>query len=476
MKILFAASEGAPFMKTGGLGDVARALPCELAKNPENEIAVVLPYYSGIKYNDKFAAERVAEFGVPLAWRNLYCGLYRYYDKKAKITYFFIDNEYYFSGQLIYGRFDDGERFAYYAKAILEMLMHLDYFPDVIHCNDWQTALVPAFLKCFYSHLENYSRIKTVFTIHNIEYQGKASNEFLTDGLGMAENWRPTMSHLNCINYMKSAILLSDKVTTVSVTYSYEIRHAYFAHGLENVLQSESGKLVGIVNGIDQSEYNPKTDKNIYKNFSAADLSGKAENKKLLQKDLGLAENANLPVFALVSRLVAHKGVELIEFMMDELAALPAQFVILGSGDTKHEHMFSNFAKNNSKKVSVTIGFDSQLASRIYAGADFLLMPSKSEPCGLSQLIAMRYGTIPVVRETGGLCDTVPPINMEDMSGAGFTFKLFNAHDMCGAVRRAVDFYGAKDKLKKIMVADMKLDLSWKKSAAQYMDVYRSLF
>lgn len=472
MKVLFATSECAPFIKTGGLGDVAQALPAALAKNKNVEVCVIMPYYRSIKNNPDIKVEFVTNFEVPLAWRRVYCGIFKAVSRSKKLTHYFIDNEYYYDRDGAYGHFDDGERFAYFSKAILESLQYLDLTPDVIHLNDWQTALVPLMLKANYSHLDRYKDIKTVFTIHNIEYQGKASNEFLTDIIGVSENWREIATFKGCINFMKSAIILADKVTTVSKTYSYEIRHAYFAHGLENVLQMNSYKIEGIVNGIDTDLFNPETDPALKTNYTFGELEKKLDNKAQLQKKFGLPINPDVPVIGLVTRLVAHKGVDLIEFVAKELMEQNMQMVVLGTGDKKFEDLFYRLQYYYPDKIGVKVAFDAELASNIYGGSDFLLMPSKSEPCGLSQLIAMRYGTIPIVRETGGLFDTVPPLNMETLEGRGFTFKLYNAHDMLGAVKRALDFYGDKIKLETVVKNIMEYNSNWSEPVKEYVDLY----
>lgn len=475
MKILFAASECAPFIKTGGLGDVASALPNELSKREDVEICVFLPYYKSIKDNPNIKTEFVTSFAVPLAWRRLHCGVFKHIDNKNKTVHYFLDNEYYFYREPIYGHYDDGERFAFFSKAILESIAHLGISPDVIHCNDWQTSLIPLLLKANYTGNETYDRIKTIVTIHNIEYQGKASNSFLTDTLGLSERWREVATLNNCINFMKSAIVLADKVTTVSKTYSYEIRHAYFAHDLENVLQMNSHKIEGIVNGIDINLYNPATDKALTVNYKVGEIDKKAKNKAALQKKCGLPIDPDIPVVALISRLVAHKGLDLIDFVSRELMESNMQMVVLGTGDQKFEELFYRLQYYYPDKISVKVAFDSKLASQIYAGADMLLMPSKSEPCGLSQLISMRYGTIPIVRETGGLFDTVPSLNLDTLEGRGFTFKLYNAHDMLGAINRALDFYHDKPRLKKVIKNIMEYDCSWAGPVKQYMELYSSL-
>jgi starch synthase len=482
MKILFAASEAAPFAKSGGLGDVAGALPQALSKIKGNEVCVILPCYSGIKNNSDLGLEYAGSIYVPLAWRNVYAGVFRKViknkgvgkNKRNDLVYYFIDNEYYFNRPNLYGDIDDGERFAFFSKAVLECLPLIGFSPDIIHLNDWQTGFIPLFLKAHYGNIDMYKKIRTVFTIHNIEYQGKADPYFLSEVLGVDERFRNICTFDGLINAMKTAIVLCDKLTTVSDTYAHEIRHAYFAHGLESVINDNAYKLSGVVNGIDTDLYNPQKDQNIPFAFKATDLSGKEKCKAYLQEKLGLNIDPDVPIVAMVSRLVKHKGLELLEGVINELANENIQLVILGTGDQKYEDMFKFMAYAHSGKISANITFNASLASEVYAGADFLLMPSKSEPCGLSQLIAMRYGTIPIVRETGGLVDTVPPINPETMEGMGITFKVFNAHDMLGAVKRAEEFYKDKEKLKVHRAKLVRHDSSWKTSAEKYMEIYMS--
>lgn len=475
MKILFAASEAMPFVKTGGLADVAYALPHELAKQKDVEVSVFLPYYKSIKENAALNIEFVTSFGVPLAWRMAHCGIFKTTLDQGRLTYYFIDNEYYFNRDGLYGHLDDGERYAYFSKAILESLQHLGYTPDVIHCNDWQTGFLPLLLKASYSHLEAYRKIRTVFTIHNIEYQGKAGYAFLGDVLGVSDDWHNVATQGDCLNAMKAAIVLCDKLTTVSRTYSHEIRHAYYAHGLEKILLDNAYKIEGIVNGIDTEQYNPQKDKYLFQKFHAGDLAKKTKNKTWLQNKLGLRVDPNVPMVAMISRLVAHKGLELIEHVASQLLALDMQLVVLGTGDKQYEDLFHTMAYTHPDKVSANITFNAELAHQIYAGADLFLMPSKSEPCGLSQLISMRYGTIPIVRETGGLFDTVPAINTETGEGRGFTFKVFNAHDMLNAVERGICYYHDKDKLRQTVTSIMNYDSSWKEPVQQYIRIYHEV-
>ena len=475
MKILLATSEAAPFIKTGGLGDVAAALPKALAESPNTEVYVFLPYYKAIKDDPEFEIEYITNFSVPLSWRNVYCGLFRAVSKKKKLQYYFIDNEYYFYRDGCYGHYDDGERFAFYSKAILESLEYLDWYPDVIHANDWQTALVPVFLRAFYMDLDRYQPIRTLFTIHNMEYQGRFPDAFVDECLGLPEDWKGTMHFDTCTNLMKAAILTSDRVSTVSHTYAYEIQNPYFAHGLHDVLRQHSYKLSGVVNGIDTEVFDPATDPLIYANFSAGDMEGKLKNKRFLQERLGLAVRDEAPMVIMITRLVGHKGVDLVQAVMDDLMWDDLQLVIIGTGEWQYEEMFRSYAGRFPAKMSANIVFDNTLAHQAYAGADMVLMPSKQEPCGLTQLIGMRYGTIPIVRETGGLFDTVPAYNIETGEGNGFTFKSYNAHDMLGAVRRAEALFHDKEHWNQLQQSVMAYDSSWKRSVQEYWDIYRSL-
>ena len=473
MKILFAVSEASPYIKSGGLGDVAGSLPAALAKEKNTEVCVFIPYYKKIKDNPDFKVEFVKSFGVNIARRTEHVGIFKGVSQRKKLIYYFIDNEYYFYRDNIYGYYDDGERFTFFSLAILESMRQLNYFPDIIHCNDWQTALIPLLKKASYNGV--YDNARTVLTIHNIEYQGKMPNEFMQDVICIDEYYRNVLTYNNCINFMKSGIVMADKVTTVSETYSYEIRYPYFSHGLHYILKENEYKITGIVNGIDVDLYNPEKDPLIFENYSASDLSGKAKNKEELQKMLGLTVSPDVPVVAMVSRLVGHKGFELVEYVMDELMQRELQFVVLGTGDSRYEDMFNFHAYIHKEKMSANITFNPELANKIYAGADMFLMPSKSEPCGLSQLIAMRYGTVPIVRETGGLVDTVPPLNVETLEGRGLTFKGYNAHDMLGAVDRCIDFYRNREKWEAHVKNLIKYDSGWKNSAYKYMSIYNEL-
>ncbi len=472
MKLLFAASESAPYIKTGGLGDVAYALPKELASKGV-DTSVVIPLYKQTK--EKFLNELtfLCNFGVPLGWRTVYCGVFT--AVLNNVTYYFIDNEYYFNRNTPYGECDDGERFAFFSKAILEMFLHIGYYPDVIHANDWQTALIPIFLKAHYSHLNEYSNIKTVFTIHNIEYQGKMPFTVFTDILGLHDYWMKFLHYGDCLNYMYSAIVLCDKITTVSRSYANEITDSYFSHGMHHALIANKYKIQGVVNGIDTAMFNPQTDKSLFKRYSIKSLNGKAVNKAGLQEELGLKVDPKVPIIAMITRLVSHKGIDLVKYIFNEIVNRDVQIVILGTGDKPLENFFSDMSYRYPDKVCTRIMFDGGLANKIYAGADMFLMPSKSEPCGLSQLISMRYATVPIVREIGGLKDTVPPFNKITGEGTGFTFKSYNAHDMLDAINRACETYYNKDEWTKIMKNDISFDSSWNLPAGEYIYIYSNL-
>ena len=481
MKILFATSEAAPFAKSGGLGDVAAALPRQLSKIQGNEVVVFMPYYKCIKENNSFDIEYVTCFYMPLAWRSEYVGLFKTVikntgvgkNKRNDLTIYFVDNEHYFKRDGLYGHGDDGERFAYFSKAVLESLQHIKFYPDVIHSNDWQTGFIPLYLKALYSGL--YPNTKTVFTIHNIEYQGKADMDFIDEVLGVDCSYLGAITFDNLINATKAAVVLADKVTTVSRTYSYEIQYDYFGHGLAGVLSQNSHKLCGIVNGIDADIYDPSKCKDIAANYKPTDLSGKAKCKEALQKELGL-EVCDKPIVAMITRLVSHKGVELLEYIGEDMInSLDIQLIILGTGDSRFENYVRYLGGKYPSRVSANIKFDGALSNRIYAGADLFLMPSKSEACGLAQLISMRFGTIPIVHETGGLVDTVPPINPETLEGKGITFKGFNAHDMKGAVKRGIDIINDKKVCDKIRANIMRPRNDWKASAAEYQNIYLEL-
>lgn len=471
MKILFAASEADPFIKTGGLGDVAGALPRALASEGQ-DIRVILPLYEDIpfKYREKMVFLGATD--VWLGWRRQYAGALCL--KQDGVTYYFVDNEYYFKRRGIYGFYDDGERFAFFAKAVLELMSVTGFYPDVLHVNDWQSALAPLMLDVFYRDRSEYANIRTMLTIHNIEFQGNMDKFVIGDVFGLPESHAKIAEYKGDANMLKAGIESADKVVTVSPTYAKEILDPYFAYGLEHILQERQYKLSGILNGIDTVKYDPLKDKALFQNYSAKSLARRKKNKAGLQTLIGLPQ-CDKPLIGMVTRLTSQKGIDLLLHVIEDILVMDLQLVILGTGDWKYENALQELAARYPKKLVAIISFSADLASKIYAGSDIFLMPSKYEPCGLSQLIAMRYGSVPVVRETGGLKDTVIPYNPTDGTGTGFTFKTYNAYDMLDAVRRAVATYENGEEWKKIMSNAMSADPSWDKSARDYIEVYKSI-
>jgi starch synthase len=472
MKILFAASEIAPFFRTGGLAEVAGSLPAALAKLGAG-VCAVMPLYKEVGQEYRSQMKLVASFNVPLSWRNQYCGVYEL--KWEGLVYYFLDNEYYFKRPFAYGQFDDAERFAFYSKAVLEMIPHIGFKPDVIHCNDWQTGLIPVYLRLMGRTEPEYHSIKTVFTIHNIEYQGKYGKELLGDVFGLPDATMGMMEYNGSINLVKGAIVAADRVTTVSQTYSKEILTSEYSHGLDSILLENRYKLSGILNGIDVTSYNPETDKSIFSNYSIASIDKKAANKQQLQKMLGLAEDSAVPLIGLISRLVDHKGIDLISKIVEEMLSDNVQFVVLGTGEWQYEQLFINLQQKYPGKVSAHITFSNDLSRKIYAACDMFLMPSKSEPCGLSQIIALRYGSLPIVRETGGLADTIKSVTDDGASGNGFTFRPYNSADMLFTIRRALSFYARQPLWRKLAERAMTCDFSWSESARKYISIYKEI-
>lgn len=470
MKVLFAASEAYPFAMSGGLADVAGALPKALRKRLIG-CRVVMPLYSDIPEELRQNMNFITHITVPVAWRRQYCGIFE--AKVGGVIYYLLDNQYYFKRDGLYGYYDDAERFAFFSRAVLEILPHINFKPDVIHCNDWQTAMTPVYLDRFYVHDPFYTDIKTVFTIHNIQYQGKYGHELLGDVLGLSGDDCRVVEYENCVNMLKGGIECSDRVTTVSPTYSREILTPEYAHGLDGILRERSFKLSGIINGIDTDVYNPATDPMIFENYDAESMEKKAVNKKKLQELMGLPVCDDVPVISIVSRLVGHKGIDLVKCVFEDMLKADLQFCILGSGEWEFETFFHQMAEKYPDKVALRLGFVPDLAHKIYAGSDLFLMPSKSEPCGLSQLIALRYGTVPIVRETGGLNDTIH--DSGDNVGNGFTFSTYNAHDMLNAVWRAVGAYQDKEGFAILSKRAMLCDNSWGKSANEYIKLYKSI-
>lgn len=472
MKVLYVASEALPFMASGGLGDVAGSLPQALRKRLIG-CRVVMPLYDTIKQEWKDKMTFITNISVPVAWRRQYCGIFQ--AKHEGVIYYLIDNQYYFKRDTIYGHYDDAERFTFFSRAVLEILPVVDFKPDIIHCNDWQSALTPVFYSTFYSKDPWYQGIKTVFTIHNIQYQGTYGMELVNDVIGLNPADTAIVEYDGDVNFMKGAIECANKVTTVSPSYANEILDPWYSHGLDTILRERQWKLQGILNGIDTVNYDPETDASIIRNYTVKDVKeGKAENKRQLQENMGLPQRADVPVIGLVSRLVSHKGLDLIKGILDELLyTTDVQVAVVGSGDWQYENFFKEMADKYPDKLAVRIGFVPSLARKIYAGADLFLMPSKSEPCGLSQMVALRYGTVPIVRETGGLRDSIS--DSGDGKGNGFTFKTYNAHDMLGAIRRGLDAYANKEYWDELVIRAMECDCSWGKSANEYIKMYKEI-
>lgn len=471
-KVLFVSSEVDPFCKTGGLADVVASLPKALSKLGL-DVRVVMPKYKSIpqKYSEKL--EYLGFIYVDISWRHQFCAILKL--EQDDITYYFLDNEYYFIRDGLYGYNDDAERFAFFSKAVIEMLPFLDYKPDIIHCNDWQTGVVSLLLKANYKHMDFYSDIKTIFTIHNLKYQGVFPKECLNELLGIGWEYFTSdgIEFYDQVNYLKAGLVYSDAITTVSKTYAEEIKTGYFGENLNNILTKRADDLYGILNGIDMVEMDPAADQRIFVNYDVEQLDGKLTNKNLLQKALGLQERSDIPIMSIITRLVDQKGLDLIGFVMEDILKLDIQFVVLGTGEQCYEQMLMYYQSRYTDKLSVNLKYDAVLAQRIYAGSDIFLMPSLFEPCGLSQMFSLRYGTIPVARETGGLKDTIEPYNELTGEGNGFTFTRYNAHDMLYAIKQAIHFFYHRATWTHLMRNGMTLDFSWEKSAKEYMNLYK---
>ena len=475
-KVLFAAFEASPFIKTGGLGDVSGALPAHL-KNDEFDARVILPLLSSIPEEYRSKMKYITNYEVPLGWRSQYCGLFTL--RKGGVMYYFLDNEYYFRRSKVYGEFDDAERVAFFSKAVLETIRYIckNFRPDVIHCNDWHTALIPVYLRESYNGDPLYDPIKTVFTIHNLKFQGQYSKYVTGDVCGLGGTpAEGQMIHDDAVNFLQGAVIYADAVTTVSPTYADEICGADRGEGLEGLFQSRRYKLSGIINGIDRKSYDPKKDKAIAVNYDAKSLAKKKENKLALQRELGLREDPDAPLFTMVSRLTTQKGANLVAELLPEFRERRMQLAVLGTGDYLYEHAIADFAYHNQMNFAARITFDEGLSRRFYAGSDVFLMPSEFEPCGLAQMIAMRYGTLPLVRETGGLKDTVTGYWDAGDKANGFSFKDFDANGLRNAVDLALKLWFEQrdvfDKLQKNAVA---MNYGWDESAAKYRELYNSL-
>ena len=466
-KIMFVASEAAPFIATGGLAEVIGSLSKAIAKDDTFDVRVIIPLYQDIKKEFRKDFKFIGNIFVPLSWRNQYCGIFEY--EKDNVKFYFVDNEYYFKRPGCYGYYDDGERFAFFCRSVMEILSFLNFYPDILHCHDWQAALATLYLKTIYCFRPEYQFIRSVFTIHNIEYQGKYSLDILEDLFGISNRYRYLVEYDRCINLMKGAIECSERFSTVSPTYAGEIKDPYYAHGLDAIICRNEFKLCGILNGIDVDYYNPKTDKSLFANYDAEDVSNKAICKEELQRMLNLPVKPDTPIIAMITRLVAHKGLDLVREVIEQVLRQDVQFVLLGTGDSTYENYFSDLARRYPGKVVSIISFNSDLSRKIYSGADLFLMPSKSEPCGLSQMIASRYGTVAIVRETGGLRDSIQPYGA---GGNGFTFHDYNAYDMLYVINEALGVYRNKEAWKELQKKAMLTDFSWATSAKYYIGLY----
>ena len=478
MKLLYVASEALPYASTGGLADVMGSLPQAVKKilGRGSDVRVVIPMYPQVR--DKFAKELelVSEITVRLSWRNQYCGIWKI--EKDGVIFYFIDNLYYFDRNVLYGCYDDAERFAFFSKCVLELMAAVNFYPDIMHANDWQSALAVIYLKRKYSHLDEYRDISALFTIHNIDYQGKFDFNILADVFELPEWDRTIVEYDGMINLLKGAIACADMVNTVSQTYSRELLTEYFASGLHHILRAADweGKLTGIVNGIDVDYYDPSIDPDIKEKYTMENMAGKAADKAELQEICGLDVNPDTPIIAMVSRLASHKGFDLVKHVLEEIIVTNnVQFVLLGTGEAEFENYFKDLAYRYPKQVAIRLEYNKALSKKFYAGADLFLMPSKSEPCGLAQMIASRYGTVPIVRECGGLADTIKPYNEYEETGNGFTFTNYNAHDMMHTINYAIKLYCDHSKWSNLVKNVMKIDFSWNVSAKRYIDIYTSL-
>lgn len=472
MKVLFCASEALPFAATGGLADVAGSLPQALRTRLVG-CRVVMPLYDSVPQELRDNMKFLTSISVPVAWRRQYCGIFE--AKVGNVIYYLIDNQYYFKRQGLYGHFDDAERFAFFSRAVLEMLPYIEFKPDVIHANDWQTALVPIYYRLFYANNDWYNGIKTLFTIHNIQYQGQYGFEILEDVFGIPKSETDLLQYNECVNLMKGAIEAANGVSTVSPTYAQEILDPWFSHKLDPILHERAWKLSGILNGIDVVGYDPATDPSLFASFDVEHLEGKAVNKQKLQERLNLEQNPDVPLVGMVTRLVSHKGLDLVKAGVDNIMAYTnAQFVVLGSGDWEYEQFFKEMQVKYPGRFVLCLGFVPELARKIYAGSDIFLMPSKSEPCGLSQMVALRYGSIPVVRETGGLKDSI--FDSGDGKGNGFTFLNYDPQDMLNAMHRAIFAYNDNRAGWAVLVKRaMECDNGWGRSANEYIRLYKQL-
>lgn len=475
MKILFSATEAYPFIRTGGLGDVIGALSKELGKLGE-DVRVIIPKYKGIKEDLKNKINYIKHIFVDVGWRHQYCGIEEL--KVNNVQFYFIDNEYYFNRDNLYGYYDDAERFAFYDRAVLEILKAINWYPDIIHCNDWQCGMIPVLYKLEYRNKDEYPDIKFIYSIHNLLFQGNFGKEVLGElfGYDLQQFNNGGLSFNDGISYMKGGINYSEKVLTVSCTYAEEIKTPEYGECMDELLSNKGGDLKGILNGIDYEEYNPLTDELIEKRYDIDSIENKMENKLALQRELGLEENKNIPIISIVSRLTSQKGIDLIKEIIDCVLTKEVQFVVLGTGEWEYEEFFKGLEKRYPNKVATRITFDNKLSHKIYAGSDMFLMPSKFEPCGLGQLIALRYGNVPIVRETGGLKDTIEAYNKFEFTGNGFSFYNYSSIELKNCIFEALEIYKRKDEWSNLIKTAMSCDNSWKKSSLEYKRIYESFF
>lgn len=474
MNIFYMASEATPFIKTGGLADVAGSLPKEFVKKG-HEASVVIPLYSSVDYKYREKMEYLGYFMVDMDWRRQYAGVFR--TELDGVDFYFIDNEFYFNRNSLYGQVDDGERFVFFSKACVLLLRFLDIKPDIVNANDWHTGLVPLYIRDFAKGDGFYRDIKSVFTIHNIKYQGVFRADGMLPIMGLSTEYfhEDGLKFYDSVNMMKAGIVYADLFTTVSQSYAHELTYPYFGEGLDGIIRKNDFKFTGIINGLDYDKYNPKTDKKISFNYDINTIEEKVKNKTELQDLVGLPVNKDIPMIAMVTRLVDLKGVDLVEYALGELLQMDVQFVMLGTGEQKYEDMFRFYQRIFPNKLASRIYFNENHSHKIYAGSDFFLMPSIAEPCGISQLISMRYGTLPIVRETGGLKDTVDPYNRYTGEGTGFSFSNINAHEMLDAIKKALDVYHKPEEFKKLIKTAMAKDFSWDASCDEYLRQYKRL-
>lgn len=471
MRILFASSEARPFAASGGLADVCGSLPAAIIRQDKDiDCRIVMPLYQSVTPDMRNKMTYLKNIIVEVGWRKQYCGVYTI--QENNVTYYFLDNSNYFMRDGMYGFYDDAERFIFFSRAVLEILPILNWKPDIIHCNDWQTAMIPVFYQVLYKYHQEFENIKIVYTIHNIQYQGVYGKEIITELMGIPTYYTNLLEYDSMVNLMKGAIETADKVTTVSTTYAKEILDPWYAYGMDRELVRRQDGIMGILNGIDTQSYNPETDPEIAKNYTSSKLQGKKDCRKALLQEYGLPDT-EMPIIGIVTRFVAHKGIQLIQQSFQELIQIGFRFVILGSGEKLYEDFFQEMQATYPDQVHVIFGFRPAMSRRIYAGADFFLMPSQNEPCGLAQMIAMRYGTIPIVRETGGLKDTVNDAGGDN--GNGFTFKMYEAYDMLDAVKRAYKLFENKRSWNILVRYAMQCDFSWDVSARSYITLYQSL-